>query len=286
MRSLNASLIEEIFFPVAPKREARTLDDILVFVTNGRFSLITLETDTEYKVGKGDAFILQKGTPYEMYVKEDVSTLVFNMRIGREIPEKIFPQLKAEAYEGRKSRIPRFSKLPMSRLIWNLAETVEISLQDASESHEYLGVKVFELCQILKANYSVKEAVDFFRPLISRDHSFTDFVMDNYLAVATISDLVKLSPYSLSVFKRRFKESFGEAPYQWMKRQKAMRILYMIHHSRLSFTEISFRTGFGSLPQFTAFCRKNLGDAPGALRRKGNTYKLSYAGKSREALSG
>lgn len=270
MKRTNTALIEELRFSANETRERRTGEDLVAFVTKGKL-WITFIDRKEYIVKEGEAFSLSKSTAYLMKVLEDTSLTIFHMCSGREIPGRFFPELREDnSIIGREPETPHFYKVLMDSHMWSFVDTVKLSIEEAAESSDYLGVKIFELCHILKAGYSEKVAISFFRPIASGDYSFTDFVMDNYLRVATVSELVGMSPYSLSAFKRRFLNSFGETPYQWMKRQKTVRILHLINYSRMSFTEISFRTGFGSLPQFTAFCRKNLGEPPGVIRRRGS----------------
>ncbi|GEM_PF-2685935 len=267
MRRINDLLMEKLAVPAPDNREGKTQDDMLVFVIKGNARLMFENGNDSCNVKKGDVFTLSKGTLYHLDVLEYAIFLSLHIRMGKNIPEHFFSI--SENQIVKKTKHSCFSKLKMNSHLWNLADTILSVLNNFSaQSYEYFTVKLFEFCNIIKAGYNMQEATNFFFPVITEDKTFTDFVMKNYLEVTTVKELVKLSPYSLSVFKRRFWNSFGDTPYQWMKRQKAKRMFYLIKYSKLTFSEISYRMGFSSLSQFTAFCKTNLGNSPSIIRKK------------------
>lgn len=265
MEMTDKPLIKEISLKTGTVREGRTACDMLVFVTGGSF-MLEPGIAPAVLVASGNAFCITQGTAYRFRVAKAASLLVFDFIAGREIPGEYFPLPQG----GKEPEEPDIFVLRMNRAVRELVGTARLAAAEpAAADPGYMSFKVFELCMILRAGYTVKEASAFFAPVMSRDHSFTDFVMENYLRVSTVGELVAMSPYSLSAFKRHFHKSFGgESPYGWMMRQKAARILHLLKDSRLSIKEISTGSGFRTLPQFTAFCSRNLGAPPGALRRK------------------
>lgn len=268
MERINGTLMNELSLLANTRRIGRASNDMLVFVTEGSL-LFTAGPEESIPYEKGALLSIPRGTAYQLRIVEKVKVLVFYLQTGKEIPARFFP-FPLNKKSGRKGyHVPVYSKLTMDSRLWSLVDTIRPSLKEMKSNHEYLSIKLFELCSILRAGYGRKEGSAFFRPILSHDHSFADFVMENYLKVSRVSELVALSPYSMSAFKRHFTAAFGEAPYHWMKRQKGMRILYLIHYTSLSFTEISAQTGFSSLPQFTAFCRINFGEAPNVIRKNG-----------------
>lgn len=269
MKKTDSALIEEFFLPVSDERKGITADDTIVFVTKGRVRISFDSGSKGYGISKGEAFTLAQGTSYWLEVLEEVGFLVFHIRTGGEIPRRFFSATE-DSSDGKETEAAQFPLLVMNSRLWYLVDTVRMGLSEISDNYNYFPIKIFELCHILRADYSPEEAMAFFRPVTQGDNSFISFVLENYRQINTVNELAELSQYSLSVFKRRFYESFGETPYHWIKRQKSLRILYLIRYSNLSFTEIGYQMGFGSLPQFTAFCKTNLGDSPSTIRRKSN----------------
>lgn len=215
-------------------------------------------------VRRGDMLSLPSRSRFFVKAGEEgLRGIQMHLLSGLEIPWKFF-EIKEEelGYEAS------LSILSMDDRLLSLADTLGLFSGQGIQSHQYTAIKLFELCQAMQYGYKREEAVAFFRPLLLSAHSFSDFVMRNYQKVKSVEELVSLSPYSLSVFKRRFREVFGEAPYRWMKAQKATRVLHLIRYTTKSFSQISFESGFSSQSQFNAFCKACFGMTPSGIRKR------------------
>lgn len=121
-------------------------------------------------------------------------------------------------------------------------------LSDGLRCRYYFELKMKEFFFLIRAYYTTEELARFFYPLLSNDTSFSEFVYNNYSKVKTVQELASLSNYSHSGFIKRFKKTFGVPAYQWIKQQKASRILheimlfdrYAIENERNIFEEINF----------------------------------------------
>lgn len=66
--------------------------------------------------------------------------------------------------------------------------------------------------------YTKTQVTEFFRPIISTDISFRDFVENNYAEVGcSASKLIQLSGMPKHIFNKRFKEEYGVTPKVWME---------------------------------------------------------------------
>lgn len=54
-----------------------------------------------------------------------------------------------------------------------------------------------------------------------------------------------------------------------MMKKKVDLVFYQIRTTNKAFKQIAEETGFLSLPQFTDFCKKHLGNSPGKIRKNG-----------------
>lgn len=114
----------------------------------------------------------------------------------------------------------------------------------------------------------IKELLNFFYPLLTKDTHFSDIILRNYNKVKTVKDLADLTHYSISGFEKRFKRVFGISPYKWLKKQKAKNIYREINYSVKTFKEISLEYDFTSPSHLNNFCKTNFGDTPGNIRRQ------------------
>lgn len=66
--------------------------------------------------------------------------------------------------------------------------------------------------------YTKRQVTEFFRPIISTDINFRDFVENNYLEVeCSALKLIRLSGLPKHIFNKRFKEEYGTTPKVWME---------------------------------------------------------------------
>ena len=87
-------------------------------------------------------------------------------------------------------------------------------------------------------------------------------IEDNCLHVKSVAELAQICGYSVSSFKRAFKEIFDEPIYQWILGKKADRLKERLSGEEVNLKEIIYEFGFSSPAHFTKFCKKWLGMTP------------------------
>ncbi len=81
-------------------------------------------------------------------------------------------------------------------------------------------------------------------------------IEDNCLHVKSVAELAQICGYSVSSFKRAFKEIFDEPIYQWILGKKADRLKERLSGEEVNLKEIIYEFGFFSSPaHFTKFCK-------------------------------
>lgn len=134
--------------------------------------------------------------------------------------------------------------------------------------NDFIELKEKELFYILFSYYSNIDIYNIFYPVISNDVNFRSFVLANHLKVRGVAELAALSGHSLSTFKRRFFDNFGESVYSWMQMQKSKHIIHLFKNEKVVFSEIISTYGFSSPSHFTRFCKKYYGVTPSELRAR------------------
>lgn len=97
--------------------------------------------------------------------------------------------------------------------------------------------------------------------------SFQYFVLQNYMKVKTVEEFARLGGYTVTTFRRIFSSVFHEPVYEWMLDRCKEGIIYELHHTTASISEICYKYGFESLPHFSNFCKKCFGASPRNLRK-------------------
>jgi len=68
-------------------------------------------------------------------------------------------------------------------------------------------------------------------------------------------------------FTRQFIAIFQQTPYRWMKEGKKEKVYYDLTVICKSIKQAASDNGFNSIPQFTRFCKKEIGKTPNELKR-------------------
>ncbi|WP_201110870.1 AraC family transcriptional regulator [Dysgonomonas sp. Marseille-P4677] len=135
-----------------------------------------------------------------------------------------------------------------------------------------------QLFMLIKEYYSTEEISAFLHPILDENTLFAQLVKENCLRVNSISELAQLTNYSPSGFIKKFQKCFNEAPYQWITKFKAKRIMQDICFTQDYFCEISDRYGFTSQSYFYTFCKKHYGLTPTELRKQ-EKVRIKYSNR-------
>lgn len=132
----------------------------------------------------------------------------------------------------------------------------------------YFETRIKELFYLLRAFYPKEELAHFFWNALSTDSSFSHFAANNYHKYKTLSQMAEAMNMTLSGFEKRFKRVFSISAARWINEQKSKKIYHAICNEQASFKELSQRFGFSSKSTFNDFCKRNLGETPGKIRKK------------------
>lgn len=128
--------------------------------------------------------------------------------------------------------------------------------------------KQSELFYLLKMYYSRDEVINFFCSILCNKNEFKQNVLKNYTRDSSVSDLALKCNMSLKTFTRRFKENFGETPYQWLLKQNIKEIRIKLADPNIQIKDIAFEFGFASASHFSNFCKTQMNESPQAIREK------------------
>lgn len=235
----------------------------IILVVQGKFS-VSYEKYVDKTVPAGKMILLPPSCQYKARAEEDASIVVFRLRNKIELCDRVGLE---QLYNKIEDTSEEFNPLDINEQIQIFLNGLKVYITDGLKCHYYFELKIREFFYLMRAYYTKEELAGFFHPILSNDKSFSDFVYNNHYKVKTVQDLAALSNYSYSGFIKRFKKTFGIAAYQWMKQQKATRILHDINCSDKTIKQICDDYDFNSLSQFNDFCKSNFGNPPSKIRK-------------------
>lgn len=244
-------------------REEILSESNIVLIMKGKFS-ISYEKHINETIKEGKMLLLPSNSKYIARAEEDASALIFRLRDKVDLCDRMGLE---QLYNKYKTPDQNFNLLDIKEEVAYFMNGLKKCVSDGLKCRYYLEMKIKELFFLMRAYYTKEELARFFYPMLSNDMSFSEFVYNNYNKVKTVQDLAALSNYSHSGFIKRFKKSFGVPAYQWMKQQKASRILHEINCTDKTLKEICEDHDFSSLSQFNDFCKSNFGYPPSYIRK-------------------
>jgi AraC-like DNA-binding protein len=88
------------------------------------------------------------------------------------------------------------------------------------------------------------------------------FILVNLHQQLTVSFLASRVNQNIDYFSRQFKQFTGERPVNYINEKRIERAQYLMATSRMSYSEISFQTGFENLSYFSKTFKKFTGMSP------------------------
>lgn len=243
---------------VFPRKKQKR--NIILFVLEGQLHIDSNEyPDT---IVGANQFILQAvGSEMGSKALQNTTAVLYQFDELTNVCDHRFKKL-ADLSEPPLQHVPMEMCTPLRIFM----ESMRIYIDSDMVCRDFIEAKRKEFIFILLGYYPLRILKVFYHPVLAYENSFRYFVQQNYLHVKTVEEFAQLGNYSVSSFRRLFKNVFNESAYQWMLRQKSNRILHALHSKKLSISEIAYQYGFDDLSHFSHFCKTAFGKSPRALR--------------------
>ena len=145
-------------------------------------------------------------------------------------------------------------------------------LDDGIKCEHFHELKHQELFLHFRWYYTKEQLAELFHPIIGQSLSFRMFVLDNFLKVESVHELVELSAMSRSSFDVMFKKEFDMPAGQWLLKQKAKHIKFEMSKPGTNISDIIIKFNFNSNTHFNRFCRQQFGCTPQEMINKLQSY--------------
>ncbi len=157
-------------------------------------------------------------------------------------------------------------RLDIKKPLKSFLDLLIVYLQSGASCKHLHEIKLKEFFMLMRAFYSKKENAAFFSPIINKNIEFKTLVINQYPKAKTVQELAKLCDFSLATFNRIFTETFQEAPYQWMQKQRAKLLAIQLSNKEIPLNAIINEFHFSSPAHLTIFCKKHFMMTPSKFR--------------------
>ena len=259
----NAAL--EILHIPKDKKIERTLHDTeIVFMLSGSFNL-SYRKILNTVINPGVIMLFPPGSRVKAESLEDTLLIICRIRGVLQLCECVS---MTQIYNSRDRNIKEeFHMLSINDRIYKFVELMQECVNDGLKCGYYFETKMKELFFLLRAYYTKEELIQFFSPLLSHNSRFMNLMYQNRNA-RSVNELIDISMYSESGFKKQFNKVFGTSASDWLRDQKASLVYNDLIGSDLSIKELADKYNFSSVSSFTTFCQSKFGLPPGQIRTR------------------
>ena len=128
---------------------------------------------------------------------------------------------------------------------------------------EILKIKLQELFWLLCQGDDGSRFLSFLKNLQNkRALSLQQLMEEHYKDTLSVDKLAFLSGYSLSTFKRKFKEIFQESPSRWVQSRRLKEARFLLQNTQKNINEIGYEVGFENISHFIQVFKNQYGTTP------------------------
>jgi AraC-like DNA-binding protein len=233
----------------------------LVFLHEGEV-LVTCNEFTNRRFTTGDIFFIPKSAATEFTATGNSKLMVCVFDTVKNVCDKFsltsyWTICKTMKYDFRPvSIVPQFDVF-LKQLNYYLEQGVK-----CEHFHE---LKQQEMFLLFRWFYPREQLALLFYPIIGKSLDFKGYVLENYMRVRNINELVQESRMGRSSFDVMFKAEFGMSPGQWLLKQKAKHIKFAMSTPGVNISDIMIKFEFNSATHLTRFCKQQFGCTPSEL---------------------
>jgi AraC family transcriptional regulator, exoenzyme S synthesis regulatory protein ExsA len=159
-------------------------------------------------------------------------------------------------------------QVPLDALLEHYRESISILLDHPELADEaMLATKLKEFVLLISRSQQAPSHLDFLAAMFRPNAlEFKRTIQQNIYANLSSEQLAALCHLSLSSFKRKFNEIYGESPKRYLNRMKLEKAVVMLRQPKARISEVAFEVGFESLATFNRSFRLHYGKSPSDYR--------------------
>jgi AraC-like DNA-binding protein len=159
-------------------------------------------------------------------------------------------------------------KIEVNKLLEHFKESISILLDHPELADESLiKNKLREFVMLMSKTVEAPSELDFLASMFKPNFAkLEEVIQKNMFANLTLDELASLCHMSLSSFKRKFKEVYGDSPIKHLIKMKVEKAAEMLNDRNNRISDIAYDTGFESLTTFNRTFKARYGKSPSEYR--------------------
>ena len=233
--------------------------NIILFFLGGNFT-INCNQFTDCRFFEQEMILLPKSSDVKIWIQSGSRLIFMLFDLPEESHDKYQMQILADTKQSLNyCFLPSPIRYPLTAFTEKVAYCLLNGMSNNIHFHSLMHREFFLL---LREFYTKEEMMALFHPIIGLEPDFRDFIMQNYLKVNNVEELVLLSNMGRSTFYAKFKEVFGITAKQWMQKQISERILGKAMEPGICVKQLMVTCGFESHTHFYRYFKQHFGCTP------------------------
>jgi len=235
--------------------------NIILFIHSGRVRVLVGKYK-EYIFSDRTMFLINNGI-YQLEVLQNSEVTILNLDQNW---YDFFDNLHGKKHRSKDKFLFSLVSLPIEPRLEVFLESVSFLLSRREIARAFQTDKQRELEILFRRCYSKKSLIGFLSRICTDCQDFYQFIQDNYDKHKGVEELIVLSGLSQSTFNRKFREMFGESPYQWIMSKRAETILKKLIETNVPLSRIMKEYKFTDASHFNRFCKQMYNKPPSQIR--------------------
>jgi len=243
-----------VFMP--PMSGANVMSDeaCFLFTIKGESTLIGPQQQVPIQTNEG--VVMKCGTYLNRWAKSKDSEPceAIAVHFGRQHLKAIFKDELPE-FLTRQSTQPRvcIQKVQLDAMLNNYIQSLLFYFENPSlVNDELLMLKVKELILLLAKTENAQQIYGLLQGLFDPvQFTFKEIVRNNLYQGLTLDEWALLTGMSISTFKRKFTEVFGESPGRYVRTKRLERAAELLTTTQQRVSDIAYQCGFTDMPHFS-----------------------------------
>ncbi|MEM8888373.1 MAG: AraC family transcriptional regulator [Bacteroidota bacterium] len=159
-------------------------------------------------------------------------------------------------------------QIQVDKLLDNFRDSIDILLDNPELADEsMIKTKLKEFVLLMTKSQQAPSQLDFLAALFKPNEvAFKSTIKHNLFANLSLEELANLCHMSVSSFKRKFKEVFGESPKKYIVKKKVERAADLLKANQSRVSDIAYDVGFDSMTTFNRNFTNIYGKSPTEYR--------------------
>ena len=234
-----------------------------IFVNEGEFSVRSSSEFLPFKKGQG---LLAKCLNYFFETNEQQRTIGDGVQV---IGILMYPSMVEELFQFDLSTSTytvdyNLKQVQLDALLEHYRESISILLDNPELADEaMLANKLKEFVLLMSKMQKAPSHLDFLAAMFKPNATeFKRTIQQNQYSSLSLEQLAALCHLSLSSFKRKFNETYGESPKKYLNRMKLEKAVSLLRKPKSRISEVAFEVGFESLATFNRSFKQQYGKSP------------------------